>query len=204
MCAQKRLARGGDVKKCAQKSRGEGNVRTFAFGEVARRRGGEVARWRFHPRLRSLSKTWTRPTRGHWCRAGCSASPGTSGSTHDWRRGTRGLWRELGAFGWGGAPIDAPQYLAGAAVASARRAASPPRHAPLAAAPHPAGSQRAHAILDSPATTCGAFLPNTLSLRACRLAKQVRRRGTHGQTSLSRQDPSAVCDRTFESAVRRV
>ena len=49
MCAQKRLARGGDVKKCAQKSRGEGNVRTFAFGEVARRRGGEVARWRFHP-----------------------------------------------------------------------------------------------------------------------------------------------------------
>ena len=49
MCAQKRLARGGDVKKCAQKSRREGNVRTFAFGEVARRRGGEVARWRFHP-----------------------------------------------------------------------------------------------------------------------------------------------------------
>ena len=46
MCAQKRLARGGDVKKCAQKSRGEGNVRTFAFGEVAT---GEVARarWRF-------------------------------------------------------------------------------------------------------------------------------------------------------------
>lgn len=43
MCAQKRLARGGDVKKCAQKSRGEGNVRTFAFGEVAT---GEVARWR--------------------------------------------------------------------------------------------------------------------------------------------------------------
>ena len=107
-------------------------------------------------------------------------------------------------FWMGGAPIDAPQYLAGAAVASARRAAPPPRHAPLAAAPHPAGPQRAHAILDSPATTCGALLPNTLSLRACRLAKQVRRRGTHGQTSLSRQDPSAVCDRTFESAVRRV
>ena len=30
-------------------------MRTFAFGEVARRRGGEVARWRFHPLRASFS-----------------------------------------------------------------------------------------------------------------------------------------------------
>ena len=44
MCAQKRLARGGDVKKCAQKSRAGGKC-----AHIRLWRGGEVARWRFPP-----------------------------------------------------------------------------------------------------------------------------------------------------------